>query len=38
MGFLFSGAVLAGAFGSVLAYALSLMDGVGGQEGWRWIL
>ena len=37
MGFLFSGAVLAGAFGGVLAYALSLMDGVGGQEGWRWI-
>ena len=22
----------------IFAYALSLMDGVGGLEGWRWIL
>ncbi|KAN0061787.1 hypothetical protein ACQY0O_005780 [Thecaphora frezii] len=33
----FSAATLAGAFGGLLSYALNLMDGVGGYEGWRWI-
>ncbi|CAF3627743.1 unnamed protein product [Rotaria sp. Silwood1] len=33
----FSAAALAGAFGGVLAYGISKMAGVGGQEGWRWI-
>ncbi|CAF1407075.1 unnamed protein product [Rotaria sp. Silwood1] len=32
-----SAAALAGAFGGVLAYGISKMAGVGGQEGWRWI-
>ena len=34
---LFSAASLAGAFGGVLAFAIGKMNGVGGQEGWRWI-
>ncbi|CAF3088296.1 unnamed protein product [Rotaria socialis] len=34
---LFSAAALAGAFGGVLAYGISRMAGIGGQEGWRWI-
>ncbi|CAF1120108.1 unnamed protein product [Rotaria sordida] len=34
---LFSGASLAGAFGGVLAYGINKMDGLGKQEGWRWI-
>jgi MFS family permease len=34
---LFSAAALAGAFGGVLAFAIGKMDGLGGQEGWRWI-
>lgn len=29
---------MAGAFAGLLAVALNKMDGVGGQEGWRWIL
>ncbi|OCF34043.1 hypothetical protein I316_04390 [Kwoniella heveanensis BCC8398] len=33
----FAGAVLAGAFGGILGYALSRMDGVGGKAGWSWI-
>lgn len=33
----FSAAVLAGAFGGFLAYAIEHMDGVGGYSGWRWI-
>ncbi|KAH8113521.1 MFS general substrate transporter [Phellopilus nigrolimitatus] len=33
----FGGAALAGAFGGVLAYAIGLMDGVGGRRGWEWI-
>ncbi|CAF2216307.1 unnamed protein product [Rotaria magnacalcarata] len=33
----FSAAALAGAFGGVLAYGITKMGGVGGQEGWRWI-
>ncbi|CAF3727964.1 unnamed protein product [Rotaria sp. Silwood1] len=27
----------AGAFGGVLAYGINKMDGLGKQEGWRWI-
>ena len=34
---LFSAAALAGAFGGILAFAISRMRGLGGQEGWRWI-
>ncbi|KAI5123157.1 hypothetical protein M0805_000860 [Coniferiporia weirii] len=33
----FGGAALAGAFGGILAYAIGLMDGVGGRRGWEWI-
>lgn len=33
----YSAASLAGAFSGLLAFALSKMDGLGGQEGWRWI-
>ncbi|WVN88810.1 uncharacterized protein L203_104023 [Cryptococcus depauperatus CBS 7841] len=35
--FFFGGAVLAGAFGSLLGYGLSKMKGVGGKQGWSWI-
>ncbi|KAJ3342753.1 hypothetical protein HDU93_001325 [Gonapodya sp. JEL0774] len=28
---------LAGAFGGLLAYAISFMNGIGGWAGWRWI-
>jgi MFS family permease len=33
----FSAAAVAGSFGGLLAAAIGNMDGVGGQEGWRWI-
>ncbi|GAA5885821.1 hypothetical protein JCM6882_007573 [Rhodosporidiobolus microsporus] len=33
----FSSATLAGAFGGLLAYGLSQMDGIGGKAGWAWI-
>lgn len=33
----FSAASVAGAFSGLLAYAIVKMDGVAGQEGWRWI-
>jgi MFS family permease len=33
----FSAATIAGAFGGLLARAISLMDGVGGKAGWSWI-
>ncbi|CAG7985548.1 unnamed protein product [Penicillium olsonii] len=33
----FSAASLAGAFGGILAWAISHMDGVGNLKGWRWI-
>lgn len=33
----FSAASIAGAFSGLLAYGISMMDGVGGLEGWRWI-
>ncbi|OXG27858.1 hypothetical protein C367_02538 [Cryptococcus neoformans Ze90-1] len=35
--FFFGGAVMAGAFGGILGYGLSKMDGVGGKQGWSWI-
>ncbi|KAK0554230.1 hypothetical protein OC846_000939 [Tilletia horrida] len=34
---MFSGAALAGAFGGLFAYALGLMNGVGGKRGYEWI-
>jgi sugar phosphate permease len=34
---LFSATTLAGAFGGVLAFGIGMMNGLGGQEGWRWI-
>ncbi|KAI5304041.1 hypothetical protein KEM56_006916 [Ascosphaera pollenicola] len=37
IGYLFSSAAIAGAFGGLLAYAIGHMDGVSGQSGWRWI-
>lgn len=33
----FSSATLSGAFGGILAYALSRMHGIGGKPGWFWI-
>ncbi|KAI5474744.1 hypothetical protein MNV49_002522 [Pseudohyphozyma bogoriensis] len=33
----FSAATLSGAFGGLLAYGLSQMDGLGGKAGWAWI-
>ncbi|ORY88082.1 major facilitator superfamily domain-containing protein [Leucosporidium creatinivorum] len=33
----FSSATLAGAFGGLLAYGISQMDGLGGRAGWAWI-
>ncbi|KAL1587290.1 hypothetical protein WHR41_04431 [Cladosporium halotolerans] len=33
----FCGAILAGAFSGLLAYALAKLDGLGGLGGWRWI-
>ncbi|WVQ83828.1 hypothetical protein IAT38_005972 [Cryptococcus sp. DSM 104549] len=35
--FFFGGAVLAGAFGGILGYGLSHMDGIGNKAGWSWI-
>ncbi|TFK38868.1 high-affinity nicotinic acid transporter [Crucibulum laeve] len=37
MAIFFSAATLAGAFGGLLARAISEMDGVGGRPGWAWI-
>jgi MFS family permease len=34
---LFSAATLAGTFGGILAFGINNMNGLGGQEGWRWI-
>jgi MFS family permease len=34
----FAGAVLAGAFGGIFGYALGKMGGVGGKNGWCWIV
>ncbi|KAK3621191.1 hypothetical protein LTR56_017153 [Elasticomyces elasticus] len=33
----FTGAILAGSFSGLLAYAIAKMDGVAGYAGWRWI-
>lgn len=33
----FGGAAVSGAFGGILAWAISKMRGVGGQPGWAWI-
>ncbi|KAJ9094655.1 hypothetical protein QFC19_007868 [Naganishia cerealis] len=33
----FAGAVMAGAFGGILGYGFSRMNGVGGKSGWSWI-
>ncbi|SNX81325.1 related to TNA1 - High affinity nicotinic acid plasma membrane permease [Melanopsichium pennsylvanicum] len=35
---LLSGAAFSGAFGGILAYAIGFMRGVGGKNGWSWIL
>lgn len=35
--FFFSSTTLAGAFGGLLAYGISRMNGVGGYMGWRWV-
>lgn len=32
----FGGAALAGAFGRIFAYAVGLMDGIGGRKRWKW--
>jgi hypothetical protein len=34
----FGGAVLAGAFGGIFGFALSRMAGLGGLNGWQWIV
>ncbi|KAG0214936.1 hypothetical protein BGX28_001142 [Mortierella sp. GBA30] len=36
-GLFFSTATMAGAFGGILAYGISRMDGVRGLHGWQWI-
>ncbi|KIW09425.1 uncharacterized protein PV09_00311 [Verruconis gallopava] len=33
----FSAVAIAGAFSGLLAYGISFMNGIAGQEGWRWI-
>ncbi|KAJ5574034.1 uncharacterized protein N7459_008461 [Penicillium hispanicum] len=35
--FFFSSTTLAGAFGGLLAYGISQMEGVRGYKGWRWV-
>lgn len=35
--FFFSSTTLAGAFGGLLAYGISQMNGVRGYSGWRWV-
>jgi sugar phosphate permease len=37
MALFFSAATLAGAFGGLLARAISQMSGIGGRPGWSWI-
>lgn len=34
---IFVAMALSGAFGGLLAYAILMMDGVGGKAGWRWL-
>ncbi|KAK3307105.1 major facilitator superfamily domain-containing protein [Chaetomium strumarium] len=38
IGYLFVSAALAGACGGLLAFAIGHMQGVAGQNGWRWIM
>ncbi|KAF2798229.1 high-affinity nicotinic acid transporter-like protein [Melanomma pulvis-pyrius CBS 109.77] len=38
IGYLFVSAALAGACGGLLAFAIGHMQGVSGQNGWRWIM
>ncbi|KAF2738306.1 MFS general substrate transporter [Polyplosphaeria fusca] len=38
IGYLFVSAALAGACGGLLAFGIGHMNGVGGQNGWRWIM
>jgi MFS family permease len=38
IGYLFVSAALAGACGGLLAYGIGHMQGVSGQNGWRWIM
>jgi MFS family permease len=38
IGYLFVSAALAGACGGLLAFGIGHMNGVAGQNGWRWIL
>ena len=33
----YTASALSGAFSGLLAFAIAKMDGIGGQEGWRWI-
>ncbi|KAL6884402.1 major facilitator superfamily domain-containing protein [Trichoderma evansii] len=37
MVFFYAAVSLAGAFSGLLAYAIQMMDGVAGMQGWRWI-
>ncbi|KAG2222458.1 hypothetical protein INT45_013371 [Circinella minor] len=37
IGLFYSSSTLAGAFGGVLAYGISFMDGLRGLRGWQWI-
>lgn len=37
MAIFFSAATAAGAFGGLLAFGISKMDGIGGKPGWSWI-
>lgn len=36
MVFFYAAVTLAGAFSGILAYAIEMMEGVGGLAGWRW--
>lgn len=38
IGYLFVSSALSGAFGGLLAYGISFLDGAAGLHGWRWIL
>ncbi|KAF2197665.1 MFS general substrate transporter [Delitschia confertaspora ATCC 74209] len=38
IGYLFVSAALAGACGGLLAFAIGHMQGIAGQNGWRWIM
>ncbi|BFZ63714.1 hypothetical protein YB2330_004846 [Saitoella coloradoensis] len=37
LSYLFTAAAVSGAFGGLIAYGISHMDGVGGYAGWRWL-